>query len=112
VSVSQGVAYHHAFIWQNGQIQDLNTLIPANSPLTLNVAYAISDNGIIAGLGTNAQGDMHAFVLVPDWKEQGQPFATAAERPAAPGSAVRVQPGRRLSRRLARELIPPWPDRN
>jgi probable HAF family extracellular repeat protein len=112
VSVSQGVAYHHAFIWQNGQIQDLNTLIPANSPLTLNVAYAISDNGIIAGLGTNAQGDMHAFVLVPDWKEQGQPFATAAQRPAAPGSAVRVQPGRRLSRRLARELIPPWPDRN
>ena len=106
VTVSMGTTYQHAFIWQNGQIQDLNTLIPANSPLTLNVAYAISDAGIIAGLGTNAQGDTHAFVLFPDWTDKGQPLATAAEQPAAPGSSVHVPAGR-MSPQLARELVFP-----
>jgi hypothetical protein len=44
---------------------DLNTRIPAGSPLQLQSAVAINDRGEIAGYGTLPNGDMHAFVLIP-----------------------------------------------
>ncbi len=60
-------AYSHAFVWRRGgAMQDLNTLIPEGSPLTLNVAYSVNDRGDIAGLGTSASGETHAFVLVTE----------------------------------------------
>ncbi len=60
-------AYSHAFVWQReGGMQDLNTLIPKDSLLTLNVAYSVNDRGEIAGEGTTLTGETHAFVLVPD----------------------------------------------
>jgi probable HAF family extracellular repeat protein len=65
VTVSAAASYAHAFIWREGRMYDLNTLVPAGAPLTLNVAYAITDGGIVAGLGTNAGGETHAFVLMP-----------------------------------------------
>jgi len=37
------------FLWHNGVIVDLNTLIPADSPLHLLAAYSINDAGEIAG---------------------------------------------------------------
>lgn len=40
-----------AFIWQKNKIKDLNTLIPANSPLYLLGAYSINDAGEIVGQG-------------------------------------------------------------
>lgn len=65
-------AYSHAFVWQReGGMQDLNTLIPQGSPLTLNVAYSINDRGEIAGLGTTRAGETHAFVLAPDGPGDG-----------------------------------------
>jgi len=48
--------YAHASVWQKGTMRDLNTLIPAGSPLTLNVAYTVNEAGVIAGLGTNSAG--------------------------------------------------------
>lgn len=87
VTLTAAAAYAHAFIWRNGHIADLNSLIPAGSPLTLNVAYAINGSGMIAGLGTNAAGQIHAFVLMPE-SGSGE-FAPAASAPAAPGSVVR-----------------------
>jgi probable HAF family extracellular repeat protein len=60
-------SYAHAFVaGADGGIADLNTLVGAGSPLALHVAYAINERGEIAGLGTNAAGETHAFILVPD----------------------------------------------
>ncbi len=39
-----------AFLWENGQMTDLNTLIPAGSPLFLIEAAKINSNGEIVGL--------------------------------------------------------------
>ncbi len=82
-------SYAHAFVWQGGAIQDLNTLVPAGSSLTLNVAYAINESGVIAGLGTTSTGDTHAFVLLPaSTSDQG--FANASSTPVAPGSSIKM----------------------
>jgi probable HAF family extracellular repeat protein len=57
-----------AFIWQNGVISDLNTLIPAGSPLSLLEAFGINDRGEIAGWGQLIKGDHifhRGFLLTP-----------------------------------------------
>jgi probable HAF family extracellular repeat protein len=55
----------HAFIWtQSSGMQDLNSLIDANSGWTLIWAFAINDNGQITGQGT-INGESHAFLLTP-----------------------------------------------
>jgi probable HAF family extracellular repeat protein len=53
-----------AFIWQNGVIRDLNTLIPTGSGWFLQQATAINDGGQIVGNGT-VGGQVHAFLLTP-----------------------------------------------
>jgi hypothetical protein len=42
---------------------DLNDLIAPGSGFTLVSAQAISDTGYIAGFGTTAEGETHAFLL-------------------------------------------------
>jgi probable HAF family extracellular repeat protein len=56
-----------AFRWKDGKMTDLNSLIPANSPLHLLAAYSINDAGEIAGQGCvmPACTVMHAFRLSP-----------------------------------------------
>jgi len=55
-----------AFLWEDGgPIVDLNALIPANSALYLTIPDTINDRGEIAGVGLDANGDEHAFLLVP-----------------------------------------------
>jgi probable HAF family extracellular repeat protein len=58
-----------AFRWKDGHIKDLNTLIPANSPLHLLGAYSINDEGEIAGQACvlPACTEMHAYRLTPKW---------------------------------------------
>ena len=41
----------HAFLWQNGAMVDLNTLLPANSEWELTTALQINNAGQIAGFG-------------------------------------------------------------
>jgi probable HAF family extracellular repeat protein len=65
IPINGAYTFNHAFVWRDGVITDLNTLIPAGSNLTLNVAYAINDAGEIAGLGTDASRNTHIFVLHP-----------------------------------------------
>jgi probable HAF family extracellular repeat protein len=73
VSFTAVASYAHAFVGHgDGAIEDLNTLIPAGSSLTLNVAYVVNDRGNIAGLGTSAAGETHAFILSPDDSDDGE----------------------------------------
>jgi probable HAF family extracellular repeat protein len=61
----------HAFLWENGgPMVDLNTLIPAGSPLQLTFGFSMNDRGEIAGTGvppgcTNVDACGHAYVLIP-----------------------------------------------
>lgn len=56
-----------AYIWQNGVMTDLNTLIPPSSPLyLLEATGGINDLGWIAGIALQiSTGDVHAFLLTP-----------------------------------------------
>ena len=54
-----------AFIYQNGTMTDLNTLIPANSGWVLEAATGINDLGQIVGYGS-LNGVTTAFALTPN----------------------------------------------
>ncbi|CAN5900583.1 hypothetical protein BH23PLA1_BH23PLA1_03660 [soil metagenome] len=53
-----------AVIWQDGQIVDLNTLIPHDSGWTLQSAQGVNDHGDIVGFGL-FNGQTRAFLLTP-----------------------------------------------
>lgn len=55
----------HAFLYANGAMIDLNTLISPTSGWTLVSATAINDNGQIAGTGINPSGQTDGFLLNP-----------------------------------------------
>jgi probable HAF family extracellular repeat protein len=64
--------FHHAFLWENGSIVDLNDLIPPQSSLELVGAFAVNAGGDIAGIGVPPgvpSADVyrrgHAFLLIP-----------------------------------------------
>jgi probable HAF family extracellular repeat protein len=55
----------HAFLYDNGKMVDLNTLISSGSGWVLESATAINDSGQIVGCGTNSRGKTDAFLLTP-----------------------------------------------
>lgn len=56
-----------AFLWRDGIMMDLNTLIPANSSLYLLGAYSINDAGEIVGQACVLPDctELHAFIATP-----------------------------------------------
>jgi len=54
-----------AFIWKTGVMTDLNTLVPADSPLYLLFAGVVNSSGEISGFGVSSSGDLHGFLLTP-----------------------------------------------
>jgi probable HAF family extracellular repeat protein len=75
--VSSNPSQVSAFLWEkSGPMIDLNTLIPANSPLHLAYAMHISDRGEISGTGVppgvsvdDVETLGHAFLLIPVGEE-------------------------------------------
>jgi probable HAF family extracellular repeat protein len=71
VGVSQSDTAMRAFLYQNGRMYDLNTLIDSASPLlgvvSLQQAVSVSANGWIAVNGTDSRdpGWTRAFLLIP-----------------------------------------------
>jgi probable HAF family extracellular repeat protein len=54
-----------AFLYSDGVLSDLNTLLPANSGWVLLEARGINDAGQIVALGTHNGGAQHAALLTP-----------------------------------------------
>jgi probable HAF family extracellular repeat protein len=69
-----------AFLWQNGMMTDLNTLIPTSSPLFLLEAFKINARGQIVGLAFDTStGEFHAFLATPS-NEDVASAASVAQR--------------------------------
>lgn len=76
-----------AFLWKSGVMMDLNSLVPADSPLYLLTAFGINDAGVIVGVGVTQSGDIHAFLATPTTSEIGDNIdafvSRGPSRPAA-----------------------------
>lgn len=55
----------HAFIWQNGNMTDLNNLVIPGTTLTLTNAQEINDRGEITGQAATRSGATVAFEAIP-----------------------------------------------
>ncbi|MEP0847384.1 MAG: hypothetical protein HRF50_11285 [Phycisphaerae bacterium] len=60
-----GTSDGRAFLWENGAMQDLNSLISPAAGWTLEAAWDINDAGWIVGVGQH-RGFPHAFLLAPN----------------------------------------------
>src|SRR6266542_2426362 len=60
-SANGGHAGMHAFLWQNGRLINLNSLVPENSGWELQEARGINDNGQIVGWGSH-NGQERSFL--------------------------------------------------
>jgi probable HAF family extracellular repeat protein len=88
------------FLWQNNVMTDLNTLIPANSPLYIVFALGINDAGEIAGQAVEkSTGNLVGFVLTPL-------HSAAAGKGSAPETEAKMaEVPRPALPRNARELL-------
>jgi probable HAF family extracellular repeat protein len=69
--VENGVASGtRAFLYQNGAMVDLNTLVPADSGVLLENALAINNRGQITAFGTRTTGEgtSQVYVLLSPWR--------------------------------------------
>jgi probable HAF family extracellular repeat protein len=76
-----------AFLWEGGSIFDLNSLIPPGAPLHLQWAQDINDRGEITGTGVDANGNIHAFLLIPCGADDANRCQNAAAGTASTVSA-------------------------
>ena len=96
-----------AFLWENGSMVDLNTLIPADSTLVLNYAATIDDLGIIAGYAFDPNtGTVPAFVLYPNFGGFAQIHRREATSKVATPDSLRTLMQQRLKARGARRTGP------
>jgi len=62
---------YHTFLWENGSLVDLQTLVQSDSGVMIDCpgvcgdVYNINDRGEIVGTGILSNGDSRAFLLIP-----------------------------------------------
>jgi probable HAF family extracellular repeat protein len=100
-SYAAGFANPRAFIYQDGKMTDLNSLVQSNSPLYLQAAQEINDSGVIVGQGCvpgNCSGTSPsiAFVAIPRG-DANDGVSSSAEAPTTP-SNVGAAPKQLLQR--------------
>jgi probable HAF family extracellular repeat protein len=54
-----------AYLYENGSMYNLNSLVVGDAPLYLLLAAGINDAGQIVGFGVDAAGDVHGFLATP-----------------------------------------------
>jgi probable HAF family extracellular repeat protein len=80
-----------AFLWRQGMMMDLNSLIPADAPLYLLNAFGINDAGQVVGVGVTDDGEIHGFLATPDAGAGGGAFVSkASARPALSDDARKI----------------------
>jgi probable HAF family extracellular repeat protein len=57
---------NNAFIYENGVMTNLNSLIPSSADIHLVDAHAINDSGQILAYGLDSYGDGRVYLLTPD----------------------------------------------
>ncbi len=63
--VEDSTGDYRAFLYDNGVMTDLNSLLPSGSGWTFTRANGLNDSGQIVGEGINPSGEARAFLLTP-----------------------------------------------
>jgi probable HAF family extracellular repeat protein len=92
VGSSENGPSSRGFLWENGKMFDLNTLISPGSKLNLYFPTIINDRGEIAGQGQLPNGDIHAFLLIPCDVEHDEDGCNAGKTPAIQNNPVTISP--------------------
>jgi probable HAF family extracellular repeat protein len=61
-----GTISEHGFVYADGQMQDLNGLIPPDSGFIVTFAHGINNAGQIVGVALDVRNHEHAVLLTPD----------------------------------------------
>ncbi len=67
----------HAFLYANGAMTDLNSLIPVSSGIVLTSAVGIDAAGEIVAYGTDSSGQSHEYFLTPSEAPVPEPASLA-----------------------------------
>jgi probable HAF family extracellular repeat protein len=65
MKASGGLSNSHAWVYQDGVVTNVNSLVVPGSGLHIAFAYAINNVGQIAGVAVDARGYSHAVLLTP-----------------------------------------------
>jgi probable HAF family extracellular repeat protein len=92
-SFTAGFASARAFLWQNGQIEDLNSLAIPGSNLFLITTGDINDSGEITGQACvlsngSCSSEIVAFLGIPVWSGSAGEVATSSARANTPAARV------------------------
>ncbi len=87
VGVSNGGPMgERAFLYQNGNIRDLNSMVIGNSSLYLLLAQGINDSGEIVGTAVDGNGQQVGFLAVPAYGTSNDAQASSANPVSVPPS--------------------------
>ena len=90
ISVPQcGADEATAFLWERGQITDLNDFVPPDANLHLRAGVTINDRGEIVVAGLTPDGDHRAILLIPC---DNEPVGSEGCQGAAPRTNVTSSP--------------------
>lgn len=87
-SLTSGNTATHGFVYSNGVLLDLNSLLPIGSGWTIDAAYGINSAGDILGVGT-FNNQLYAVQLLPS----GDVLSTGSEPLATPEPAALLLTG-------------------
>jgi probable HAF family extracellular repeat protein len=105
-------AIPHPFLWEKGDIIDLNVFVPAGSDLTLVGAEEINDHGEIFGIGTLSNGDARAFLLIPVGDGDPEGISATPENLAALAAKTgQISVSATQSRKVPRDMAAVWRSR-
>ncbi len=93
-----------AFLWHNGVMTDLNTLVSSNSQMFLLFAHGINTRGEIVGFGQTSDGAVHGFLAIP--RQNSADEGAELETRSLTGAVVPSETARKLLFRLLRS--PGW----
>jgi probable HAF family extracellular repeat protein len=113
--VGLSIPSFHAFIYENGKMQDLNSMIPTNSPLLLIEGGGINDRGEITGQacvivdgGCPLGNNIPAFLAIPKQGDAGDESGWSTAANVTVSESVRQQLMRSVAfGHLAPEVVRP-----
>jgi probable HAF family extracellular repeat protein len=70
------------FLWEHGTMTDLDTLLPASSPLSIQSIAMINDYGALVGFAYDpTTGNFPAILAVPDYNRASRQSSTDSVQP-------------------------------